>query len=85
MKIYETEDCNDGHSEKMLEEDIPGGAVDENLSIQEAWVWSLVWDDYTCHGASNLMSHNCWVCSLESVLLNKRSHRSEQPLYHNQE
>ena len=36
--MYETEDCNNGHSKKMLEEDIPGGAVDENLSVQEVWV-----------------------------------------------
>ena len=63
----------------MLEEDIPGGAADENLSVQEAWVWSLVWDDYTCH-----VSHNYWVSTLESVLLNRWSLRNETPLYQNQ-
>ena len=33
--------------------------------MQEIWVWSLVWEDATCHRATKPMHHNYWACALE--------------------
>ena len=33
--------------------------------MQEAWVWFLILEDPTCHGAAKPMCHNCWVCAPE--------------------
>ena len=35
------------------------------LPMQGTWVWSLVQEDPTCHGATNLLYHNCWACALQ--------------------
>ena len=35
------------------------------LPMQGTWVRSLVWEDPTCHGATNPMRHNYWDCALE--------------------
>ena len=32
--------------------------------MQEAWVWSLVWEDPTWREAYKPACHNCWVCAL---------------------
>ena len=31
------------------------------LSVQQTQVWSLVWEDPTCHGATKPMHHNYWA------------------------
>ena len=36
------------------------------LPMQETQVWSLVWGDSTCQGATKPVCHNCWACALES-------------------
>ena len=38
-----------------------------HLPMQETWVWSLVWEDPTCHRATKPMHHNYWACNLEPV------------------
>ena len=35
------------------------------LPIQGTWVWALVQEDPTCHGATKHMCHNYWACALE--------------------
>ena len=30
-------------------------------------VQALVWEDLTCHGATEPMHHNYWVCALETT------------------
>ena len=35
------------------------------LPTQGTWVWALVWEDPTCHGAAKPMRHNYWACALE--------------------
>ena len=35
------------------------------LRIHLPWVWSLVWEDPTCHEATKPMHHNYWACALE--------------------
>ena len=74
------------------------------LPIQGTLVQALLWEDPTCHGATNPMHHNYWACALdpmshnywaratttnpvclEPVLHNKRSHRNEKPMHHNEE
>ena len=47
------------------------------LPMQWIWVHSLVWEDYTCYGATKSMCHNYWVQALEPV-----SHTAE-PVCHN--
>ena len=44
------------------------------LPIQETWVWSLIWEDPTCHGAAKPMHHNYWACALESGSCNYLTH-----------
>ena len=44
--------------------DFPGGPVVRPricLPMQGTWVWSLVQEDSTCHGATKPMSHNYWT------------------------
>ena len=36
-----------------------------HLPMQGTQVWSLVWEDPTCHGATKPMHHNYWACALE--------------------
>ena len=33
------------------------------LPMQETWVRSLIQEDPTCHGATELVCHNCWTCA----------------------
>ena len=49
------------------------------LPMQGTWVWALVWEDPTCHGATKPMHHNCWACTLEPEpqLLNTRATTTE--------
>ena len=35
-----------------------------HLPMQGTWVWSLVQEDPTCHGATGPLRHNCWACAL---------------------
>ena len=35
------------------------------LPMQGTWVWALLQEDPTCHGATKLMHHNYWACALE--------------------
>ena len=53
-----------------------------HLPVQGTPVWSLIWEDSTCHGATKPTATES-TC-LESVLLLKRSHSNEMPAYHNQ-
>ena len=31
--------------------------------MQETWLWSLVWEDPTSHGATKPMHYNDWACA----------------------
>ena len=33
-----------------------------SLPKQGTWVWSLVWEDCTCHWAAKSMCHSYWTC-----------------------
>ena len=37
------------------------------LPMQGTWVRALVWEDPTCSGATKLLHHNYWACTLEPV------------------
>ena len=44
-----------------------------HLPMQETWVWSLVWEDPTCCGAAEPVSHNFWsphsrACALQQEM-----------------
>ena len=45
-----------------------------HLPMQRAWVQSLVWADFMCHGATNLVYHNYWAHALEPVSPNYWAH-----------
>ena len=50
-----------------------------HLPVQRSWVWSLVQEDATCHGAPKPLYHNRWsLHALEPVLCSKRSRRNEK-------
>ena len=36
-----------------------------HLPTQGTWVWALVQEDPTCHGATKPMCYNYWACALE--------------------
>ena len=76
----------------------PGGPVVRfHLAVQGTRVQALVWEDPTCHGATNPVRHNCWAHVLNPAnsshwaheprapAPNKRSHRSGKPTPHNKE
>ena len=44
------------------------------LPMQGTWVWSLVWEDPTCRGATKPVCHNYWACSLEPTSHNYWAH-----------
>ena len=72
-------------SEKYTLTDFPGGPmVKSPLPMQGTGVRSLVWENPTCHGATQPV-HNYWSPCLEPVLHNNRSHFNEKPAHHNQE
>ena len=51
---------------------------------QGTQVPSLVWEDFTCHGATQPVCHNYRsLPTPETVLPNKKSHRKEKPGHHN--
>ena len=52
------------------------------LPMQGTWIWSLVWEDSTCHRATKSVHHNYWGC-LPYILCSaiKRSHCSEKPMH----
>ena len=33
------------------------------LSIQGKWIWSLIWEDFICRGATNPTHHSYWAWS----------------------
>ena len=49
------------------------------LPTQAAWVWSLVREDPTCHGATKPMHHNYWACTLEPASHNYWVHAPQLP------
>ena len=60
------------HAQFLLQKsqipDFPGGpGWRVCLPMQEMWVWSLVWEDSTCHEANKPVRHNYWVHALEPV------------------
>ena len=52
------------------------------LQMQGTQVRSL--EDSACPGATKPVGHNCWACTLEPILHNKRSHHNEKPGHHNE-
>ena len=66
--------------------------------MQETQVWSLLWEDYTCHRATKPVPHNYWSPSSRAHELqplsphttiteprvphSKRSHQNEKPMNH---
>ena len=54
------------------------------LAMKETLVWSLVWEDPTCHGAAKPSHHSYWAGALEPLLHNKRSGCNEKPVRCNQ-
>ena len=40
------------------------------------WVWALVQEDPTCHGATKPVRHNYWACAVESASHNYWSLRA---------
>ena len=56
------------------------------LPLQGTQVWSLSWEDFTCHGQLKPTCHSDWACTLRPVSsTKKRSHRSEEPAHRNEE
>ena len=56
------------------------------LPMQGTQARALVREDPICRGANKPMRHNYWACALEpvrleSMLCNKRSHRTEKPVH----
>ena len=49
--------------------------------MKGTWVRSLVWEDSTCHQATEQGYHNYWSLRSRPVLCNKRSHCSEKPTH----
>ena len=45
-----------------------------HLPMQGTQVWSLVWKDSTCLGATKPMCHNYWASALETVSCNYQAH-----------
>ena len=63
------------------------------LPMQGTQIWSLVWEDSTCHGATKPVCHHYWAhvlqllrpAHLEPVLCYKSSHHDERPAHRNEE
>ena len=52
------------------------------LPMQGARVWSMLWENPTCHRATKPMLCNHWnLKALEPVLCNKRSRHHEKPVH----
>ena len=52
-----------------------------HLPTQGTQVWSLVWEDYTCQGATKPVSTTSGPCPREPMLCSKRSQYNEKPTY----
>ena len=75
----------------------PGGPVIKNTSANAGeCVWSLIWEDPACLGATKPICHSYWAyaleprscnywspTTLEPMLCNKTSHHNEKPMYWN--
>ena len=75
----------------------PGGPVIKNTPANAGeWVWSLIWEDPACLGATKPIHYSYWACALEPgnrnywspctrepTLCKKRSHCNERPVHHN--
>ena len=82
---------------KMRRLGFSGGSIVKNQPTDAGDMGSfLILEDPTCCGATKPMCHNYWAqaleprsrnfwrpCTLEPVLLNKRSQRNEKPAHHN--
>ena len=44
-----------------------------HLPMQGTWVWSLVGEEPTCHGATKPVRHNYWAWALETTSHNYRA------------
>ena len=65
--------------QKIVHKDFPGGAVVKNPPANAGdTVQALVREDPTCHRETR-------PACLEPVLRNKRRHRNEKPVHHNEE
>ena len=42
--------------------------------MKGTWVRALVWEEPTCHRATQPVRHNYWACALEPVSLNYWAH-----------
>ena len=49
------------------------------LSMQETWVQFLIWEDFTCHGATKPLCHSHSACALEPRGCNDRGHMPWSP------
>lgn len=45
-----------------------------HLPMQETWVQSLIQEDPTCHGATELVCHSCWTCAPKPANHNHWAH-----------
>ena len=43
------------------------------LSMQGTQVWSLIWEDFTCHGQLKPTCHSDWACTLKPMSSNYRA------------
>ena len=60
-----------------------GGTVDKNpLPVQGAWVWSLIWEDPTCCGATEPVLWKPWATTAGPACCDYRSLRSLGPASH---
>ena len=62
------------------------------LPMQGTRVGALVWEDPTCRGATKLMRHNYWACTLEPESHNYWAHMPQllkptrlEPVLHNKQ
>ena len=61
-------------------QDLPGGPVLKNPPVHVGkQVWSLVWEDPTCHGAVKSAHHNYWSPHSRAHALQQEKHRDEDP------
>ena len=73
-------DCSAGYKSSLKR--IPGlswwlsGKESACQSMQETRVWSLIWEDPTCQGATKPMCHNYWACALEPGSRNYWAHEA---------
>ena len=50
-----------------------------HLPMQGTWIWSLVQEDPTCHGATKPVHHNYWAWALEPSSHNYWAHAPQLP------